>query len=180
MEWDLPGNVYDELRQLAAGQLRGERPGQTLQATALVHEALLRLDTLRPQPGTPEERRRFFGLAAETMRRILIEQARQRRRVKRGGGWQRISLSEVEPAGPPGPDLEVEALHEALERLEQLSNERAEVVKLRFFARQTLPEIAEMLGISLATAERRWSIARAWLYRELTRAEPPPEKFPDS
>ncbi len=167
----LSAALYGELRQLAAAQFRREQAGRTLQATALVHEALLRLRDLAPPPGTNEERRRFFGAAAETMRRILIEQARRRRRLKRGGGWRRVSLSVAEPAAPEPEDWDVEALHAALARLEQMSPDRAEVVTLRFFAGRTLPEVAELLGISLATAERRWSMARAWLYRELSRPE---------
>jgi RNA polymerase sigma factor (TIGR02999 family) len=159
--------VYDELRKLAAARLAGEKAGQTLQATALVHEAYLRLvgDT-RPQGW--DGRGHFFAAAAEAMRRILVEQARRKGRVRHGGGQRRIDLDERNLAAvSPGDDLL--AIDEALTRLAELDSRRAELVKLRFFAGLTMPEAAVALGISLATAERQWAFARTWLYAELTR-----------
>jgi RNA polymerase sigma factor (TIGR02999 family) len=162
--------VYDELRKLAAARLAGEKPGQTLQATALVHEAYLRLvgDT-RPQGW--DGRGHFFAAAAEAMRRILVEAARRKGRVRHGGGQRRIDLDEHNLAAEsPGDDLL--AMDEALTRLAQLDPRRAELVKLRFFAGLTMPEAAVALGISLATAERQWAFARTWLYAELSDANP--------
>ena len=165
--------VYDELRRLAAQRLAQEAPGQTLEATALVHEAYLRL--VGDQQECWDNRRHFFAAAAESMRRILIEQARRKGRVRHGGGCKRIDLEEacslVEPA------LEdVLVLDEALTRFAALNPTRAEVVKLRFFAGLTMPEIAQALGISLPTAERYWAFARTWLYAELTLDEPPTDE----
>jgi RNA polymerase sigma factor (TIGR02999 family) len=157
--------VYDELRRLAAQKLAHEAPGQTLSATALVHEAYLRLvgtDPARPWDG----RAHFFGAAAEAMRRILIEQARRKHRAKHGGDRRRVDLDEAVAAPGPRDDLL------ALERLAQHAPQKAELVKLRFFAGLTLPEAAAVLGISRATAERHWTYARAWLYAELTDPEP--------
>jgi RNA polymerase sigma factor (TIGR02999 family) len=156
--------VYEELHKLAARKLAREKPGQTLQATALVHEAYLRL--VGEGADGWENRRHFFAAAAEAMRRILIEQARRKRRVRHGGGKQRVDLDEgcslVEP-----PDDDLLALDEALTRLAALKPDRAEVVKLRFFAGLTMAETATALGISQATAERYWRFARTWLYAEL-------------
>jgi RNA polymerase sigma factor (TIGR02999 family) len=158
--------VYDELRRLAAEKLAREKPGQTLQATALVHDAFLRLvdaDDARHWKG----RRHFFAAAAEAMRRILVENARRKRRVKHGGGRQRIDLDDACLAvEPPAEDLL--ALDEALARLAAADPVRAALVKLRFFAGLTMPEVAEALGLSLATAERYWTFARVWLYAEVT------------
>jgi RNA polymerase sigma factor (TIGR02999 family) len=156
--------VYDELRRLAAHKMAQEKPGQTLDATALVHEAYLRL------AGTGERewrnRGHFFGAAAEAMRRILVEQARRKQGVRHGGGRQRIRLDEACPVvEPPGED--VQALDEALTRLAERDPMRAELVKLRFFGGLTMPEAAALLGISLASAERHWTFARTWLYAEL-------------
>lgn len=177
--------VYDELRKLAAARLAQERPGQTLQATALVHEAYLRLvgqsvvgqpanagtDPAAHRPTDPltpvfNSRGHFFGAAAEAMRRILIEQARRKARVKHGGERVRIALDAAVSLADP-PDDELLALDEALSRLAAESPQKAGVVKLRFFAGLTMPEVAEALGISLATAERHWTFARTWLYAEL-------------
>jgi RNA polymerase sigma factor (TIGR02999 family) len=161
--------VYDELRRLAARQLGRERPGQTLDPTALVHEAYLRL--VGSGPGAPGEephwagRRHFFAAAAEAMRRILIDKARRKRRLKHGGDRRRVALDEAVPAAVPRDDLL--ALDEALARFAQQEPAKAELVKLRFFAGLTLPEAAQVLGISLATAERHWTYARTWLYAEL-------------
>jgi RNA polymerase sigma factor (TIGR02999 family) len=148
--------VYDELRKLAAQKLAQEKPGQTLQATALVHEAYLRL--VGDSPGQWDNRHHFFAAAAEAMRRILVEQARRKRRVRHGGGRKRINLDEAcSPVQPRSDDLL--ALDEALTRLASLKPVRAEVVKLRFFAGLTMAEIARTLGISQPTVERYWAFA---------------------
>jgi RNA polymerase sigma factor (TIGR02999 family) len=161
--------VYEELRRLAAQKLAHEAPGQTLQATALVHEAYLRL-VQGGEAVSWKSRGHFFGAAAEAMRRILIERARGRQRLRHGGGRKRVDLDEV--AALVEPPEELLALDEALSRLAAQAPMRAELVKLRFFAGLTMPEAAEALGISLATAERYWTFARTWLYAELT--DPPP------
>ncbi len=157
--------VYDELRQLAAQQLAQEKPGQTLQATALVHEAYLRLvDADRAQHWN--SRGHFFAAAAEAMRRILIEQARRKGRLKHGRGCRHADLDSgclVSAA----PSLDLLALDEALSRLAEIEPAKAELVKLRFFAGLTMPEAAAALSISLATAERYWTFAKSWLYAEL-------------
>jgi RNA polymerase sigma factor (TIGR02999 family) len=157
--------VYKELRQLAARQLAQEKPGQTLQATALVHEAYLRLvNTDKAQPWN--SRGHFFAAAAEAMRRILVESARHKGRVRHGGRRRRVELDGAcLVAASPNEDLL--ALDEALTRLAALDPMRAELVKLRFFAGLTMPEAAAFLGISLTTAERYWTFARTWLYAEL-------------
>ena len=161
--------VYDELRKLAAQRVAQEKPGQTLQATALVHEAYIRLvDGENVQHWN--SRGHFFVAAAEAMRRILIEQARRKGRVRHGGGRRRVDLDEACPAVLT-PDENLIALDEALKRLACQDSVRAEVVKLRFFAGLTMPEVAATLGISLATAERYWVFARAWLCAELTDSE---------
>jgi RNA polymerase sigma factor (TIGR02999 family) len=161
--------VYEELRKLAAARLADEKAGQTLQATALVHEAYLRLvGNEEPWNG----RGHFFAAAAEAMRRILVENARRRGRVRHGGGRRRVELSDV-PAAVPDEDLL--ALDEALNRLTAQDPIRAELVKLRYFAGLTVPQAAESLGISVATAERYWAFARAWLFTELNG---PPENSP--
>jgi RNA polymerase sigma factor (TIGR02999 family) len=157
--------VYDELRKLAAQRLVKEKPGQTLQATALVHEAYLRLvDT--DVVDRWERRGHFFAAAAEAMRRILIDRARRKRRPKHGGDRHRIDLAEVaEMIAAPGEELL--ALDDALERLSSTDPASAEIVKLRYFAGLSLSEVAELLGISLRTVDRRWSYARAWLHQEM-------------
>jgi RNA polymerase sigma factor (TIGR02999 family) len=157
--------VYDELRKLAGALMARESPGQTLQATALVHEAYLRLvggDSKKPWDG----RGHFFGAAAEAMRRILVENARRKQGPKRGGGRLRLDLPDVGESTQISPDdlLEVD---EALTRFAEVAPQKAELVKLRFFAGMTIPEAAAALGISHATAERHWTYARAWLYSEL-------------
>jgi RNA polymerase sigma factor (TIGR02999 family) len=157
--------VYDELRRLAAHRLAREQPGQTLEATALVHEAYLRLvGTETPQPWN--SRGHFFAAAAEAMRRILVEQARRKGRQKRGGSVQRVDIDNLDIA-VAGPSSDLLSLDDALSRLAEKHPERAELVKLRFFAGLTIREAAEVLGISPATADRYWTYARAWLYREL-------------
>lgn len=153
--------VYDELRRLAAGHLAQEQPGQTLQATALVHEAYLRLVGTANATGW-ETRGHFFAAAAEAMRRILIENARRRRRIKRGGGWERVPLTEL-AAGEAPSDDELLAVDEALQLLAVESPQLAKLVELRYFAGLTHEEVAECLGISVATSKRNWRYARAWL-----------------
>jgi RNA polymerase sigma factor (TIGR02999 family) len=168
--------VYDELRKLAAQKLAQEAPGQTLQATDLVHEAYLRL--VRPASGSrhlAEEqpwdgRGHFFAAAAEAMRRILINRARDRRRLKRGGGWRRLRLEHLDLSVAEPPD-ELLALDAALDRLAQEDPACAELVKLRFFAGLTLDEAARALGVVRRTADRYWAFARAWLYAALRKAE---------
>ena len=155
--------VYVELRQLAAMQLAREKPGQTLDATALVHEAYLRLVGEQHF----DNRRHFFAAAAEAMRRILVEQARRKNRQKRGGDWQRIDLEDVAPLAAPETDDRLLALDEALERLAAVEPQKAELVKLRSFAGLSLDAAAELLGISPSTADRWWAYARAWLRVEI-------------
>jgi RNA polymerase sigma factor (TIGR02999 family) len=163
--------VYDELRKLAAARLADEKPGQTLQATALVHEAYLRLvGSARPQDW--DGRGHFFAAAAEVMRRILVEQARNKAAIKRGGPRDRQDLDpDAVPVTPPGDPLEVLAIHEALDRLAAESPRKARVVKLRYFLGCTMAETAEILGVALKTAEEDWTYARAWLRREWLRGQ---------
>jgi RNA polymerase sigma factor (TIGR02999 family) len=157
--------VYDELRQLATQKLAQEKPGQTLQATALVHEAYLRLVDVETAQHW-DSRGHFFAAAAEAMRRILVDRARQRRSQRRGGAAKRHSLASLDPA-VPAPDEELLAVDEALEQLQKLDPPKAELVKLRYFAGMTIPEAAQALGISVPTANRYWAYARAWLHEEL-------------
>jgi RNA polymerase sigma factor (TIGR02999 family) len=157
--------VYDELRQLAAQKLAQEKPGQTLQATALVHEAYLRLVGTDVAPHW-NSRGHFFAAAAEAMRRLLVEKARQRGRLKRGGNAQRLDLKAVQLT-VEGPADDLLALDEALADLAQRHQDKAELVKLRYFAGLTVSEAAQALGISSATADRHWAYARAWLYRRI-------------
>jgi RNA polymerase sigma factor (TIGR02999 family) len=157
--------VYDELRKLAAAKLAHEKPGQTLDATALVHEAYLRLvDAKRAQHWN--SRRHFFAAAAEAMRRILVERARARGSVKRGGGRERLDLDNLSVASPQRPD-ELLALDEALTRLAAVDPQAAELVHLRYFAGQTMSAAAELLGLSLRSTHRLWAYAKAWLLQEL-------------
>lgn len=158
--------VYDELRKLAAAKLVQERPGQTLQATALVHEAYLRLVRVEGQAQSWDNRGHFFAAAAEAMRRILVESARRKGRVRHGGEAQRVDLDPDWVSHPDRRD-DLLALDDALARLEQVDGRKASLVKLRYFGGLTMPEAANALGISLATAERDWSYARVWLLREL-------------
>jgi RNA polymerase sigma factor (TIGR02999 family) len=157
--------VYDELRRLAARRLARERPGQTLQPTALVHEAYLRLvgdDPERPWSG----RGHFFGAAAEAMRRILVEAARSKASLKRGGGLARVEYSPEALAAPERPE-ELLAVDEALGRLAEVDPKAAELVTLRYFAGLSMADAAEVLGLSLRSAERLWTFARAWLRRSI-------------
>lgn len=167
---DLLPLVYDELRRLASQWLAQESPGQTLQPTALVHEAFVRLTgTGGPETGW-DSRRHFFGAAAESMRRLLVENARRKNRLKHGGGRSRVSLDAADSVAEV-PSEELLALDEALTRLTAHDPIKAEVVKLRFFAGLTMPEVAQSLEISLTTAERYWTYARTWLYAELADEE---------
>jgi RNA polymerase sigma factor (TIGR02999 family) len=162
--------VYEELRRLAAAKLAQEAPGQTLQATALVHEAWLRL-VGKEDPGW-QGRRHFFGAAAEAMRRILVENARRKKRLKRGGQMQRVDVNAVEVPSPM-PDDELLAMDEALNRLAETDPRAAELVKLCFFVGLTQAAAAQELGISVSTAERTWTFARAWLFREMQNVKSP-------
>ena len=156
--------VYDELRKLAAAKMAKEQPGQTLQATALVHEAWLRLAGGRQQRW--DSRRHFFAAAAEAMRRILVEKARRRQRVRHGGGLERVDVDDVEITAGVRQDQLI-ALDDALTKLEQDDPQKADVVKLRYFVGMTNEETAETLGLSRATVERYWSFAKAWLFKEI-------------
>src|SRR5947209_10374845 len=163
---DLLPLVYDELRKLAAQRMSGEREGLTLQGTALVHEAYLRLvGTGQPQQRW-NSRGHFFAAAAEAMRRILVESARRRQALRRGGDRQRVELDAIQAAEPATSD-DVLALNDALEKLATINSGKAELVKLRYFAGLTMEEAAEVMGISPATAHRHWNYARAWLHREI-------------
>jgi RNA polymerase sigma factor (TIGR02999 family) len=159
--------VYDELRQLAAHKLAQERPGQTLQATALVHEAYLRLLGSEPEAYW-NSRGHFFAAAAEAMRRILVEQARRKQTDKHGGGRLRVDLP-ADLAGPESQSENLVALDEALDRLGGHDADAARLVKLRYFAGLSHQEAAEALGISRGAADRLWALARAWLFRQLSK-----------
>jgi RNA polymerase sigma-70 factor, ECF subfamily len=160
----LAGEVYQELRRIAAAYMRRERPGQTLQATALVHEAYLRL----ARAGTPwANRNQFLGIAARSMRQILVERARARGAQKRWGELDRVTLSDV-LAGAQQQDAMLPALDAALDRLERLDPEQARIVELRYFGGLSIEEAATALDLSPATVKRRWALARAWLFRELS------------
>jgi len=173
---DLLPLVYDELRELAAVRMKREPPGHTLDATALVHEAYLRL--VGPMDGPQwDSRGHFFAAAAEAMRRILVESARRKGRDRHGGGCKRVELTDL-PAAAPADELL--ALDEALTRLEQRDPVRAELVTLRFFVGMTVPEAAAVLGLSVATAERYWAFARTWLYAELNDPIDPSQKNPSA
>ena len=161
---DVAPLVYNELRRVAAAYMRRERPGQTLQATALVHEAYLRL----ARAGTPwHDQRHFVGIAARSMRQILVERSRARGAQKRWGGMNRVSMTDsLAIAGDP--ETMLPALDEAISKLEQIDAEQAKIVELRYFAGMSVEEAADAMGISPATLKRRWSLARAWLFRELS------------
>ena len=162
--------VYAELRRLAAWLLANEKPGQTLQATALVHEAWLRLAG-KDDPNW-QGRRHFFGAAAEAMRRILVENDRRKKRLKHGGQWERVDLEGLDIASPL-PDDELLAVDEALNRLTEVDPRAAELVKLCFFVGLTQEQAAKELGISISTVERTWAFARAWLFREIQKGQNP-------
>ena len=157
--------VYNELRQLAAGSLRGEHPGLTLHATDLVHEAYLRLiDQTR---ASMENRRHFLAIAAQQMRRILIDAARKKKTAKRGGEWQRITLGGViDPA--TDTEIDVERLEQALVALTALHSRQAQIVELRYFGGLTVPEVATVLAVSERTVADDWRMAKAWLFQHLS------------
>ncbi|PYI86975.1 MAG: RNA polymerase subunit sigma [Verrucomicrobia bacterium] len=159
--------VYDELRRLAAAKLAREDPGQTLQATALVHEAWLRL--AGEQRRQWQGRTHFFAAAAESMRRILIDNARRKHAVRHGGKLERVNLDEssLQIASPTNDEDELLAVHEALDRLAAHDARKAELVKLRYFVGLTLEQAAEVLGVSEPTAKRDWAYSRAWLFRQI-------------
>ena len=157
--------VYDELRKLAARRLADEKPGQTLQATALVHDVYIRLvDVEKAQHW--DSRGHFFAAAAEAMRRILVDQARRKRSLRRGGSAKRLALDQLQPA-IVSPDEDLVALDDALRRLEELDKTKAELVKLRYFAGLSIPQAAKAIGVSVTTANRYWAYVRAWLHEEL-------------
>jgi len=162
---DLLPLVYDELRNLAAQRLSHENPGQTLQTTALVYEAYLRL-ARSGNPGQWQNRRHFFAAAAEAMRRILIDNARRKKRQKRGDDFDRVDFQDADLAQTESIE-NLLSIDEALKQLEGESPDRAELVKLRYFAGMSLDEAAEVLGVSRTTAHRQWTFAHAWLYRKL-------------
>lgn len=159
--------VYSELRKLAVHRMAGEAAGHTLQPTALVHEAWLRLGD-----GVFANRAHFFAAAAEAMRRILVESARSKLRQKRGGRAEHVDVAELEIAAPLGNEEEALAVHEALDRLASHDARKAEVVKFRYFVGFSFEETAEVPGISVPTAKRDWAYARAWLHQEIG-ADPP-------
>ena len=159
--------VYEELRKLAAQKLAQEKPGQTLQATALVHEAYLRLvEGEKAQHWNG--RGHFFAAAAEAMRRILVDQARRKVSLRRGGNLQRRPIEDQDIEAPE-PSVDLLAVHEALERFQEVDATAAQIVKLRYFAGLTIPQVAEAVGISPSTADRSWAYARAWLHAALKR-----------
>jgi RNA polymerase sigma factor (TIGR02999 family) len=162
--------VYDELRRLAAGKMANEAAGHTLEPTALVHEAWLRLATSRDPAW--QNRAHFFGAAAEAMRRILVENARRKHRLKRGGHLERVELDAINLPSPM-PDEDLLALDEALDRLSETDARAAQVVKLCFFVGLTQTDAAKELGVSVATVERSWAFARAWLFREVQKSRLP-------
>jgi len=158
--------VYEELRRQAARYLRKENPGHTLQTTALIHEAYLRL--IDQKHVRWQNRAHFFGIAAQLMRRILVDHARSKKRAKRGGSDIKVSLSEA-TLKTPAQDLDIVALDEALQRLAKMDEQQSRIVELRFFSGLSVEETAEVLSISPATVKRDWSMAKAWLHREITR-----------
>jgi len=162
--------VYQQLRQLAVQHMLHEGPGHTLQPTALVHEAWMRL--LKPEERARfDNRAHFFGAAGEAMRRILIESARRKSRLKRGGELERVEFDEIEEIPLPMPADDLVALDEALEKLIMVNPKAGEVVKLCYFVGLTQERAAKELGVSLSTVERLWSFARAWLFEHITKAE---------
>jgi len=161
-------SIYDELRILAAAQLAREDVGHTLQATALVHEAYLRLSASPGKLGEAGSKSEFFRAAAVAMQRILVDHARSKKAAKRGGGQGRVSV-DPDCLAAAGGDTDVLAVHEALEAFRAVDAQAAELVTLRYFGGMTLPEAAEILGISISTADRWWLYAKTWLYQQLQR-----------
>jgi len=156
--------VYDELRRLATFKLAQEAPGQTLQPTALVHEAWVRL--VGGEKYTYNDRAHFFRTAAEAMRRVLIDRARRKHTQRHGGGFQRVEFEGLDPAAPD-PDQQLVAVHDALDKLALEHPVQAELVKLRYFAGMTNEEVSEVLGISVSTAKNYWAFSKAWLFKEI-------------
>jgi RNA polymerase sigma factor (TIGR02999 family) len=165
---DLMPFVYADLRRLAGGYMRREAADHALQPTALVHEAYVRLIDQRQVKW--RNRAHFFGVAAGMMRRILVDNARRRRAEKRGGEWERVTLADVEAAANGQAEIDVLALHEALERLAAFDPQQERIVELRYFGGLTIDETAEVVGISPATVVREWTIAKAWLRTDLSRS----------
>ena len=161
---ELMSTVYEELRTMAKIRMAHERAGHTLQATALVHEAWMRIGDQQF-----ENRRHFFSAASEAMRRILVDCARRKKAARRGGGMQRVEFGEIDGLVWEQSDDELLAVHDVLERLEAEDPRKAELVKLRYFIGMTGEEVAEALGLSLATVNRDWAYARAWMYNEINR-----------
>lgn len=159
--------VYEELRRLASQKMSQEAPGHTLQATALVHEAYIRL--VGPNAPSWSSRAHFFAAAAEAMRRILIENARRKQRLKHGVNRQRVDLDDIDIT-VEGPSIDLIALDEALSKLAKEDPAAADLVKMRFFAGLTLDQVAAVMGISRRTADRNWAYAKAWLYQQITKA----------
>jgi RNA polymerase sigma factor (TIGR02999 family) len=157
--------VYEELRRLAAVKMASEAPGQTLQATALVHEAWLRLTSDEKRKWN--DRTHFFAAAAEAMRRILVDNARRKRAQRHGGGRERVEMPEIACAAAQNDD-QLLAVHEALKKFAAQDKQKAELVKLRYFVGMTIEEASEVLGISVPTAKRHWAYARAWLAQEIS------------
>lgn len=166
--------VYEELRRLAATRLAMESPGQTLQATALVHEAWIRLSSQRNQ--NYQNRHAFFGVAAEVMRRILVDRARRRQAARHGGGQERVELDAVEL--PAADDELIQDVNEVLDALAELDSQKAEIVKLHFFAGLSFEEIASLLGVHERTVRRHWIFAKAWMCKELGMADRPSPFLP--
>jgi RNA polymerase sigma factor (TIGR02999 family) len=162
--------VYEELRHLARHYLRQERPDHTLQSTALVHEAFMRL--VGQNPSEWKSRAHFYGIAARLMRQILVDHARNRRAAKRGGNSLKLTLNEA-LAGSKGKDLDILALDDALNNLAQLNPQQSHIVELRFFSGLSIEDTSEVLGVSPATVKRNWTTARAWLFREMNQSEQP-------
>jgi RNA polymerase sigma-70 factor, ECF subfamily len=165
---DLMPIVYADLRRVAAGYMRREAAGHALQPTALVHEAYVRLVDQKQVKW--RNRAHFFGVAAGMMRRILVDNARRRRAEKRGGDWERVTLAGDEAAADSSKEIDVLALHEALERLAGFDPQQERIVELRYFGGLTIEETAEVVGISAATVVREWTIAKAWLRADLSRS----------
>jgi RNA polymerase sigma factor (TIGR02999 family) len=163
--------VYDDLRRQAARYMRHEPAGHPLQPTALVHEAYLRL--IDQQRVKWRNRAHFYGVAASMMRRVLIDAARARQAEKRGEGWERVTLSQVEALAAGGTEIDVLALHESLERLAIFDPRKERIVELRYFGGLTIEETAEVVGMSEATVVREWTVAKAWLHSDLTKATEP-------
>ena len=163
---DLIPVVYDDLRRMAAGYMQREPPGHPLQPTALVSEAYIRLVDQRRVKW--RNRAHFFGVAAEMMRRILVDQARRRRAGRRGRDWERVTLTGLDLALNEPSQLDVLALHESLERLAVFDPQQARIVELRYFGGLTIEEVAEVVGVSEATIAREWTIAKAWLRANLS------------